>query len=140
MDQHEITNIVDRIGDFIHEWNNLISRRTEAVRHYLGHLQKDATNKPKKHGKVPLIEWIGILQDANTPNEVNNHADTQLDSGIDPKENNHDHQSDEAKIVEEEKKQMQMNIELARFLGLATLPGKPNGNTKNTQRRSQMTI
>ena len=29
--------------------------------------------------------------------------------------------------------QMQMNIELARFLGLATLPGKPNGNTKNEQ-------
>ena len=28
---------------------------------------------------------------------------------------------------------MQMNIELARFLGLATLPGKPNGNTKNEQ-------
>ena len=130
MDQGEITEVVNCIRDFIHKGNNIISRRTAAVRCFLEHLQLNSTDifekvaktlqtNQKNIGESPSKEWTCLPQDANSPNKVNNNINTRLDSGVNPEEEqllkreNHTHQNNEAKIAEEEKKQMQANIELA---------------------------
>ena len=52
MDQQEITDVVNCIGDFIHEGNIQIGRRTEGVRCYLEYLQLNSTDVSEKVAKM----------------------------------------------------------------------------------------
>ena len=136
MNWQRITNVVNRIGDFIHEGKSPIHLRVEAVWHYLEYLQLNANNIFKNvvemlraHlrgvGKGPLGEWICLSQNDNKLYEVNNNKDLRLTSNTASREEQslwggkRNDQNDNARTWTKEEEQMQANVELARFLGLA---------------------
>ena len=131
MDQLELTNLVNSIGDFVQEGNNLRSKRTKAVISYLEHLRLNSTKVSEKITKTPQTNqnfigeklWKDKIcwpKNKSSPNEVNNNIDARLNSSIDTQENkllsgeNLAIQNDEAK-AEKDKKQMQATSELAEF-------------------------